>query len=74
MLLENNLRYYPPPRWERARVKGENCHVNPHLNPPPSRGRIIIDNFYSSWEGQTAMTISLKRRLGVVERIDVTVK
>jgi len=23
--------------------------AHPHLNPPPSRGRIMLRNFYGSW-------------------------
>src|SRR4030042_426524 len=26
--------------------EGEPCHIHPHLNPPPSRGRMMIGNFH----------------------------
>ena len=35
----------PLPRWERVRVRGKYDAVHPHLDPPPSRGRIIVGNF-----------------------------
>jgi hypothetical protein len=39
----------PLPRWERAGVRGRRHHIHPHLNPPPSRGRIIFNPFSTFW-------------------------
>jgi len=33
---------FPLPRGKRVRVRGKKSSDHPHLNPPPSRGRIFL--------------------------------
>jgi hypothetical protein len=46
--LENNSIIPSPPVGEGG-GEGETQPVHPHLDPPPSRGRIIVGNFHRSW-------------------------
>jgi hypothetical protein len=50
----------PLPGREWAGVRGEHILVHPHLNPPPSRGRITLADFHGSWVTSESCEICLR--------------